>query len=165
MASALRSRYRKAKVTTVINRTDRRSEIGQQDVERAVGGAIAHQFPSDYRRALHAMHKGRPLALDNHNDLVGLVQGARPGAGGCRNPSGRRSGHRVDGSPRRTPILSGMDIHGGFHAMNLTTAPVDTRNASYQELKSRIHQELLNRLNLDRLTRVKREDAEPEIRA
>jgi pilus assembly protein CpaF len=49
--------------------------------------------------------------------------------------------------------------------MNLTTAPVDTRNASYQELKGQIHQELLNRLNLDRLTRVKREDAEPEIRA
>jgi pilus assembly protein CpaF len=49
--------------------------------------------------------------------------------------------------------------------MNVTTAPVDTRNASYQELKGRIHQELLNRLNLDRLTRVKREDAEPEIRS
>ena len=45
------------------------------------------------------------------------------------------------------------------------TAQADTRNAGYQELKSRIHQELLNRLNLDRLTRVKREDAEPEIRA
>ena len=43
-------------------------------------------------------------------------------------------------------------------------AAVDTRNVGYQELKSRIHQELLNRLNLDRLTRVKREDAEPEIR-
>jgi pilus assembly protein CpaF len=49
--------------------------------------------------------------------------------------------------------------------MNLTTAPVDTRNASYQELKGKIHQELLNRLNLDRLTRVRREDAEPEIRS
>ena len=69
MASALRSRYPKAKVSTVINRTDVRSEIGQRDVERAVGGTIAHHFPSDYRRALHAMHKGRPLALDNHNDL------------------------------------------------------------------------------------------------
>ena len=41
----------------------------------------------------------------------------------------------------------------------------DTRNIGYQELKSRIHQDLLNRLNLDRLTRVKREDAEPEIRS
>jgi pilus assembly protein CpaE len=69
MASALRSRYRKAKVMTVINRSDRRSEIGQQDIERAVGGAISFQVPSDYRRALHAIHKGRPLALDNHNEL------------------------------------------------------------------------------------------------
>jgi pilus assembly protein CpaE len=69
MASALRARYRKAKVMTVINRTDRRSEIGQHDVERAVGSVISHQFPSDYRRALHAMNQGRPLALDNHNDL------------------------------------------------------------------------------------------------
>ena len=42
---------------------------------------------------------------------------------------------------------------------------VDTRNATYQALKSRIHQDLLNRLNLDRLTRVKREEAEPEIRS
>lgn len=69
MSAALRSRYRKAKVMTVINRSDRRSEIGQQDIERAVGGAIAFQVPSDYRRALHAIHKGRPLVLDNHNEL------------------------------------------------------------------------------------------------
>jgi pilus assembly protein CpaE len=69
MAAALRARYPKAKVTTVINRTDRRSEIGHRDIERAVGATITHQFPSDYRRALGAMHKGRPLALDNHNDL------------------------------------------------------------------------------------------------
>src|SRR6186713_3542632 len=49
----------------------------------------------------------------------------------------------------------------------LDTRPVvtDTRNVAYQELKSRIHQDLLNRLNLDRLARVKREDAEPKIRA
>ena len=44
-------------------------------------------------------------------------------------------------------------------------AAVDTRNTTYQELKSRIHQDLLNRLNLDRLARVKREEAEPEIRS
>ena len=40
-----------------------------------------------------------------------------------------------------------------------------TRPPQYQELKARVHQELLNRLNLDRLTRMKREDAEPELRA
>ena len=41
---------------------------------------------------------------------------------------------------------------------------VDTRGAYYQNLKSRIHQELLNRLDLDRLTRMQRDEAEPEIR-
>src|SRR5215471_753024 len=41
----------------------------------------------------------------------------------------------------------------------------DFRQGDYQELKSRIHQDLLNRLNLDRLAEVKREDGEPEIRS
>jgi len=42
---------------------------------------------------------------------------------------------------------------------------VESRRPEYQALKSRVHKELLNRLNLERLTQVKREDAEPEIRA
>ena len=50
--------------------------------------------------------------------------------------------------------------------MGLTAASssVDSRSTLYQDLKSRIHQELLNRLDLARLTRIRREDAEPEIR-
>src|SRR5215813_11904311 len=49
-----------------------------------------------------------------------------------------------------------------------TVAPTANKSdfgAAYQELKSRIHQDLLNRLNLDRLAEVKREDGEPEIRS
>lgn len=42
---------------------------------------------------------------------------------------------------------------------------VDVRQAHYQESKERIHRALLNRLNLDRLTRVGRAQAEPEIRS
>src|SRR5262245_42188329 len=41
---------------------------------------------------------------------------------------------------------------------------VDSRHAKYQDIKAKVHQDLLNRLNLERLTRVRREDAEPEIR-
>jgi pilus assembly protein CpaF len=40
----------------------------------------------------------------------------------------------------------------------------DTRHPEYQALKGRIHGELLNRLNLERLAHISREDAEPEIR-
>ena len=41
----------------------------------------------------------------------------------------------------------------------------DDRLNQYQEVKSRIHELLLNRLNLERLSKVRREDAEPELRS
>jgi pilus assembly protein CpaF len=47
---------------------------------------------------------------------------------------------------------------------NLPRQSADIRNPQYQALKGRIHEELLGRLNLERLAKVKREDAEPEIR-
>jgi len=40
----------------------------------------------------------------------------------------------------------------------------DVRQSHYQELKERLHHALLNRLNLDRLNRVGRSEAEPELR-
>jgi pilus assembly protein CpaF len=43
------------------------------------------------------------------------------------------------------------------------TAPSHHRQA-YQELKGRIHEKLLNRLNLERLSQVNRAEAEPELR-
>jgi pilus assembly protein CpaF len=45
-----------------------------------------------------------------------------------------------------------------------TARTVDVRHPKYQEIKGKVHQDLLKRLNLERLTRVRREDAEPEIR-
>jgi pilus assembly protein CpaE len=71
MASALRQRYGKDKLTLVLTRTDAQAEIGQDDIERAVGVPVRHAFPSDYRRVLQAVNKGRPITLDNHNDLSG----------------------------------------------------------------------------------------------
>ena len=46
----------------------------------------------------------------------------------------------------------------------LSSGVADTRHPEYQALKGRIHKELLNRLDLARLSQVKREDAEPELR-
>jgi pilus assembly protein CpaF len=47
-----------------------------------------------------------------------------------------------------------------------TNAPgLDIRHSYYQEIKARIHTALLNRLNLERLSQIKREDAEPELRS
>ncbi len=52
-------------------------------------------------------------------------------------------------------------VTGGALAANAA----DTRNPEYQALKGRVHTELLNRLNLDRLASVRREEAEPELRS
>ena len=71
MAAALRQRYGKDKLTIVMSRADHLAEIGHEDVERAVGVRVHHSFPSDYRRALQALNKGRPLTLENHNELSG----------------------------------------------------------------------------------------------
>jgi pilus assembly protein CpaE len=71
MAATLRQRYGQHRLNLVLTRTDRRAEIGHDDVQRAVGLEIRHTFPSDYRVALQAMNKGRPVVLDNHNPLSG----------------------------------------------------------------------------------------------
>ena len=63
--------------------------------------------------------------------------------------------------PHMTITPEPQTAYGGVAA-----APsADIRNPQYQALKGRIHEELLGRLNLERLARVKREDAEPEIRS
>ena len=70
MAAALRQRYGKDKLQVVVSRADRLADIGHEDVERAVGSQVRHSFPSDYRRALQALNKGRPVTLENHNELL-----------------------------------------------------------------------------------------------
>jgi pilus assembly protein CpaE len=74
LAGALRQRYGRERVLVVVTRSDRQADIGHADVERAVGGEIAYTFPSDYRLALQALNKGRPLAFDNHNELSGSLK-------------------------------------------------------------------------------------------
>ena len=69
LAAMLRERYGRDKVGVVLTRSDRQADIGHADVEKAIGLTVAHTFPSDYRVALQALNKGRPLALDNHNVL------------------------------------------------------------------------------------------------
>jgi pilus assembly protein CpaE len=70
MAAMLRERYGQGRLSLILARTDRRAEIGLDDVERTVGLEISHSFPSDYRLALQAMNKGRPIALDPQSELA-----------------------------------------------------------------------------------------------
>jgi pilus assembly protein CpaF len=49
--------------------------------------------------------------------------------------------------------------------LTVASTPTIVRPPEYQELKGRIHTELLNRLRLDKLANISREEAEPELRA
>jgi pilus assembly protein CpaE len=70
MAVALRQRYGKDRVAVVVTRYDDLADIGRDDIERVLGATVTHVFPSNYRLALDALNRGRPLVLDNHNKLA-----------------------------------------------------------------------------------------------
>jgi pilus assembly protein CpaE len=94
MASMLVERYGRDKVALVLSRSDRDADIGQSDVEKATGCSVAHTFPSNYRVALQALNQGRPVALDNHNDLSASFRRFAHHLAGVRpaRESGRSSG-------------------------------------------------------------------------
>ena len=87
MATTLRQRYGRERVQIVVSRYDTVSEIGQEDIERATGGAVRHLFPSNYRLAINALNKGQPLVIENHNKLSASFVGfARSLAGIAKRP-------------------------------------------------------------------------------
>ena len=87
VTTALRRRYGEQRVSVVVSRSDRLAEIGCEDIERAIGGAVKQTFPSDYRLAQHHLNKGRPITLDNHNELSGSFRKfARQLAGTVEKP-------------------------------------------------------------------------------
>ena len=47
----------------------------------------------------------------------------------------------------------------------ITKSGPDLRHTQYQDVKAKIHTQLLNRLNLERLSQIRREEAEPELRS
>ena len=74
VASTLRNRYRFDKVGVVLSRSDRRADLGMDDLKRAVGGTVMFEFPSDYRLALDALHRGQPIVLDSKSVLATAFQ-------------------------------------------------------------------------------------------
>jgi pilus assembly protein CpaE len=82
LALSLRQRYGKERVEIVMSRYDKNAEIRREDVERVTGGTVRQLIPSDYRLALEASNKGRPVVVENHNRLAAsLVTLARGLAG------------------------------------------------------------------------------------
>ena len=92
IAATLRQRYGNDRVTVVSAASTRRPRSAATTSSGSSARRSSTSFPSDYRLALQALNKGRPLALDNHNKLAASVPRARA------RSRRRRAG---DGRPRR----------------------------------------------------------------
>jgi len=86
MASSLRQRYGKDRVTVVISRYDKASDISREDVERVVGSPVKYTVPSDYRPALQALTRGRPIVLDSSSKLGDAYRAIAHELGGVPMP-------------------------------------------------------------------------------
>ena len=155
IAAALRQRYGKDKVTVVVSRADRLADIGHEDVERAVGSQVKHSFPSDYRRALQALNKGTPVTVENHNELAGSLHDvrARALAGIEKPPQDKKPAGRFSLFGDRARVHRRSPGHDEpVRRRRRCSRAADVRIPQYQELKGRVHNELLGRLNLERLS-------------
>lgn len=74
MAVLLKRRYGKDRVGAAVSRYDARAEIGQEDIEKAIGLPVWAVLPSDYRKVLAAANAGRPFVCDNHTRLAASIE-------------------------------------------------------------------------------------------
>jgi pilus assembly protein CpaE len=74
LVTMLRRRYGKDKVEVILSRSDRRAELSIDDLEKAINGSIKSIFPSDYRLAVEALNRGRPLVMDGNTPLAAAYQ-------------------------------------------------------------------------------------------
>lgn len=70
VAETLRQRYGAQRVHVVINRFDKSSVVGTDDIARVVGEPVKYMIPSDYRLAVEAVNTGRPIVLHKEEKLA-----------------------------------------------------------------------------------------------
>jgi pilus assembly protein CpaE len=73
LITLLRQRYGQDSVRVAVNRFDQSGDIGEKDLERALGGPIRATFPEFHRLAVGALNKGLPIVVENHNKLASAL--------------------------------------------------------------------------------------------
>jgi pilus assembly protein CpaE len=70
IVSRLRQKYGSERISLLVNRFDRNSDIAVSDIEKAVNAKVKHVFPSEYKPALAAANHGQPLARTTDGRLA-----------------------------------------------------------------------------------------------
>jgi pilus assembly protein CpaE len=71
LVARLRQKYGSDRISLLVNRSDKHSDISLSDIEKAVNARVKHVFPSDYKPALAAANHGQPLARSSEGRLAG----------------------------------------------------------------------------------------------
>jgi len=66
----LRQKYGSDRISLLVNRSDKHSDISLSDIEKAVNAKVKHVFPSEYKPALAAANHGQPLARSSDGRLA-----------------------------------------------------------------------------------------------
>ncbi len=107
LVSMLRQRYGE-RVSVLVNRADRLSEISLEDIKKAVNVPIRHVFPNDYRGCVSAANRGRPIASSGDGKLTESFHAfvrTLTGAPAKQAAAGSEDSSRLFGwlSPRKSP--------------------------------------------------------------
>jgi pilus assembly protein CpaE len=70
VAETMRQRYGAHRIHVVINRFDKSSVVGTEDIARVVGEPVKYLIPSDYRLAVEAVNTGRPIVMHKEEKLA-----------------------------------------------------------------------------------------------
>ncbi len=102
LVTRLRQRYGSERISILLNRSDRQSEIAAEDIQKALERAHRiRRFPSDYRQAIAALNKGQPLAQVDARATGQLVPCLRAGA----RRAERQGEAREDAGPESSRIF------------------------------------------------------------
>ena len=108
------------------------------------------RFPSDYRRALQALNKGTAGDGREPQRALQLVRELRALARGVEKVQADSSGSASAGSPNAEPVRSPSHDES-FRRATLSSTRRHPESRATRRSRAQIHQELLGRLNLERL--------------
>ena len=135
----------------VINRWHKGDEEALKSIEKSIKRPIFACLPNDYRKASMAVNLGMPL-MENHNNVLTNRYRQLAGAVGWNG-----TGHREESWPGRISV-SDKEVRDECRPAHLPT-----RKTDYSAVKAAIHRKLIQKLNLDRLGEIKREDVRREV--
>jgi len=72
-------------VKLVLNRTSKRDDIGERDIERLLSQPVYHSIPNDYGACLKAINSGRPLQQEDSRSLHHSINQLALQMAGIRN--------------------------------------------------------------------------------